>query len=113
MRLEDVKTLLLEAGYEIKLEKRLGNDTGTQLVLADGEKVNVFDSGTVNVQGKGDPQAVKDLLGIQGAHVKKPKDNKFVSQKVAHKQKTKVFVVYGHDKTSRDQLEAMLRRWDL
>ena len=28
-------------------------------------------------------------------------------------QSTKVFVVYGHDKNARTQLEAMLRRWDL
>ncbi len=27
--------------------------------------------------------------------------------------KRKVFVVYGHEKTSRDQLEAMVRRWGL
>jgi len=100
----DVRDRLNRAGLDVAEESRLPNNTGTKLKLSCGAIVNAFDSGNVNVQGKG-MEPVKAALGLTGttsavaAPVEAPK--------------TKVFVVYGHDPNSRHQLEAMLRRWGL
>ena len=104
-RLEQAKRRLGNGGYPIAEERRLGNDSGFQLKLAAGPSVNVFDNGTIYVQGKkGDREAVEaalgDLLSKTGAAATKPIQRN-------------VFVVYGHDTAARDQLEAMLHRWEL
>ena len=104
MNLDDVKRLLSEARLKVVAEERLGNDTGTQLRLDNKAIVNVFDNGNVNVQGK-NQHAVKAALAAGAAGVAEPAAKYAV--------KRKVFVVYGHDQTCRDQLEAMLRRWGL
>lgn len=102
MKLDDVKRLLGTARLKIADEKRLPNNTGTQLRIEGGDVINVYDKGTVNVQGK-TQAAVEAALGLSS------------SQKKSNgpPQKSKVFVVYGHDDYSRTQLEAMLRRWGL
>lgn len=104
MELADIKSHLSKAGYTVKEEKRLGNNTGTQLRLTNGAIVNVFDKGTYNVQGT-QSEAVEALLrdgepAVARAHP-------------APARPTRVFVVYGHDQNARTQLEAMLRRWGL
>lgn len=104
MNLEDVKIVLGRFGYEIVTEKRLPNDTGTQLRLARGPIVNVFDKGTVSCQGK-NCEAVEALLREADGPAESP------AERPANF--TKVFVVYGHDIGVRTQLEAMLRRWGL
>ena len=52
MTLEDARQCLGEAGYRIKKEDRLGNNTGTKLSLDGGASVNVFDNGNYSCQGK-------------------------------------------------------------
>lgn len=104
MTLEDAKQRLVEAGYRINKEERLGNKTGTQLRLDGGAIVNVFDNGNYSCQGK-NCEVVEALLnGVAATRDPKP---------VNYGINAKVFVVYGHDPTARDQLEAMLRRWGL
>lgn len=100
--LEEIRSLLAAAGETVKEESRLGNDTGTQLKLACGVSVNVFDKGTFNVQGKPAHKGrIENVLAsADDAHGAPPVPRK-------------VFVVYGHDSAARDQLEAMLRRWDV
>lgn len=106
MTLDEAKRRLSEAGYQIEREDRLGNDTGTQLRFRDGGVVNVFDNGNFNCQGK----TRKTLEGTLKSST---------SGWVAHAApsagaiQSGVFVVYGHDATARDQLEAMLRRWGI
>jgi predicted nucleotide-binding protein len=100
----EVLARLSSAGLEIENEGRLPNGTGDQLRLTNGAIVNVFDNGNINVQGK-NKAAVQSILGKEG---KVPAAN-VPAKAIKHK----VFVVYGHDQTSRDQLEAMLRRWGL
>lgn len=100
MKIEDVKGLLGAAGLTISSEQRLRNNTGTQLRLENGAIVNCFDKGTVNVQGK-NKDIVEKVLGGEA------------SSSSPRTPSSKVFVVYGHDSGARDQLEAMLRRWDL
>jgi predicted nucleotide-binding protein len=103
MEVSEARRLLEAGGFEIKTEGRLPNNTGTQLRLKNGAVVNIFDNGNFNVQGKNQPQ-VEAALGKTASVAESPP---------AHSVKRKVFVVYGHDQTSRDQLEAMLRRWGL
>jgi len=52
MTLEDARQYLVEAGYRIKKEERLGNNTGIQLRLDGGAIVKVFDNGNYSCDGK-------------------------------------------------------------
>lgn len=108
MTVEDVRRLLETAGLAVKNESRLPNGSGTQLRLSNDAVVNVFDKGTINVQGK-NQEAVQAILGQ--AQVKTAGGTR--EAPVTHGGPTKIFVVYGHDPRCRDQLEAMLRRWGL
>ena len=107
MNLEEARTLLEQAGMEIQSEKRTGNDLGWSLRLTNGGIVNIFDTGNYNVQGKCQPE-VKAALGVSDSGMSSVPSS-VTSQQV--KVNNKVFVVYGHDETARNHLEAMLRRW--
>ncbi len=107
MNLDEIRQLLIEAGFSVKSEHRTGNDLGWQLRLTNGGVVNAFDSGTFNVQGKCQPE-IKVALG--GAAITPTQS---VTASTNHAANHKVFVVYGHDETARNHLEAMLRRWNL
>lgn len=104
MDASEARTLLEAAGLKVKTEQRLGNDTGTQLRLTNGGIVNVFDNGTIQLQGK-NKEAIEAVLFGPTAAAPERKGKIPI--------KRKVFVVYGHDQTSRTQLEATLRRWGL
>lgn len=104
MDIDEVLRRLEAGGLVVESKTRLGNDTGYQLRCKTGEIVNVFDKGTVSVQGKNQPQ-VRQLLGVDEGPAA-------VHEAVALASR-KVFVVYGHDPAARTQLEAMLRRWGL
>lgn len=95
MRKEEIKNILSKNDLSIINEKRI-NDCGYMLKVSNGAIINIFDTGTYNVQGK-NTEEIKKILSTN-LHVPTNK---------------KVFVVYGHDNVSRTQLEAMLRRWDL
>lgn len=104
MSVDDVLKKVEAQGMMLKDKKRNGNDTGHVLRFTKGEIVNVFDNGTVTVQGK--YQAlVREALGINSGLVSPSAGQPRPSRKV--------FVVYGHDTHAKTQLEAMLRRWDL
>lgn len=105
MGLEEVKKNLLDAGFIIISEKRLGNNTGTQLKLSSMQTINVYDKGSIYVQGRGRDQ-VEQLLcqSVTGQRSDAHGSNGRMG---------KVFIVYGHDLIARSQLEAMLRRWGL
>lgn len=105
MTLDEVKKVVVEAGYRINEEDRLKNNTGTQLRLDGKAIVNVFDNGTVNCQGRNCEKVEVLLQSTAGTAGPSP-----VASVATN---TKVFVVYGHDTTARDQLEAMLLRWGL
>lgn len=97
LTLEQTKNILKNSGYVISNESRTGNNIGTKLTLTSGCIVNCWDKGTVNCQGK-NASEIETILSQDPSGV--PQNNK-------------VFVVYGHDRNARTQLEAMLRRWDL
>ena len=106
MTVERAKQILVDAGEPVIDEKRLGNDLGTQLVVSEAF-VNVYDKGTYNVQGKR-AQEVKYLLDSGGSPVitVKPKDHQPAPSLTGRR----VFVVYGRDQESLDDLELLLRR---
>ena len=99
MKVEEAKALLQSAQLPVSSETRLPNDTGTQLKLENGAIVNVYDSGKFNIQGKKQEIVNAALGGPLPA-----------AQEAVN---TKVFVVYGHEENARNELEVMLRRWDL
>jgi len=104
MDVETVKQRLEGAGFAVKSEQRLPNGTGTQLRCQGGEIVNVFDSGKLSIQGV-NKEAVEACLGLAATGD--------AERSPGYNSNRRVFVVYGHDGTSRTQLEAMLRRWGL
>jgi predicted nucleotide-binding protein len=100
---EQIESVLREQGFTIRDKSRTGDDKGWRLKLEDGQLVNVWDNGNWNIQGK-NTAAVKEQI------------NKFIGgpgDTVAARTSRNVFVVYGHDQNARNELEAMLRRWDL
>lgn len=80
--------------FSIKEVKQIGN--GKQIKLDNGASISCFDTtGNHCVQGKNRSEV-----------------EKFLSED-SIENNGEVFVVYGHDKTARVQLEALLRRWSL
>ena len=63
--------------------------------------------GTVQCQGKAEPKAELEALFDGGAAVA------VAAEPVAVNEKTKIFVVHGHDTTALEQLELILRRLNL
>src|SRR5215211_3879616 len=101
MHLDEVKRRLQAAGLAIVSEKRLGNDLGMQLHIEGGGIVNVFDKGTLNIQGK-NTEPIKTALNTEVVAAA-------AVPAIAAEILKKVFVVYGHDTTARGHVEAMLR----
>ena len=103
MTVDEARDLLARAGFQIANEGRLPNNLGAQMRLTNEAVVNVYDKGTFNVQGKNTDEVQAALGGAPAAG----------APAAYASSKKKVFVVYGHDQHSRDQLEAMLLRWGL
>ena len=139
MTLGEARELLAQNNFDIANEDRLRNGHGTQIRLTNGSIVNVFDNGTVNVQGV-DNEEVKELFRAalaqgatpvaRGGAVGMANDMRGLAVVFSRRgatpaaqgatpvaaptaSKRKVFVVYGHDPRARDQLEATLLRWGL
>lgn len=107
MTLDEAKALLAAAGFIVDSEQRTNNDLGWLLRLTNGGIVNVFDTGVFNVQGKCQPE-IKAALGTAPAQASVAKP--VAPSPIKKNTNTKVFVVYGHDETAKNHLEAMLRR---
>jgi predicted nucleotide-binding protein len=107
--LDEAKQLLTVAGFSVKSERRTGNDLGWDLRLTNGGIVNVFDTGAFSVQGKCQPE-IKAALGASPTASAATQPFAAPARQNAN---AKVFVVYGHDETAKNHLEAMLRRWNL
>ena len=98
--LDRVKEIIRKSKISIKKEARLANNTGSRLDLSNNAVVNIYDNGKCVVQGKNSEQ-VEQLL----------KENDSSLSGVVPS--NKVFIVYGHDTQAREQLELILRRWNL
>ena len=85
---------------------------GTQFVLVDNTKVNCYDTGKVNVQGKNTD--VKRKAEALFKHVDiTPQSPGPVTARAVPAAQSRVFIVYGHDVQAREQLELLLRRLQL
>lgn len=99
--LDEIRDLLAKAGYSVNDERRTPDGYATQLRLAGGGIVMVYDKGSIVVGGKtSEKEKIDALLGARATQPADPATNK-------------VFVVYGHDPTARADLETLLRRWGL
>lgn len=100
---ENAKSVLQNSSFQLIEEKRLPNNVGWQLKLKTGQVINIYDKGTWNVQGK-DSDLVDDVLRKCEAEQSSGFQTGITR---------KCFVVYGHDTNARNELEAMLRRWNI
>lgn len=100
--IDEVVDALRASGFVVESVERLRNDQGHQVKVERIRAfVNVFDNGTVQVQGREKEIVEPTIDQLRSGNPKRATAP------------TKVFVAYGHDKEARDQLEAMLRRWNL
>jgi predicted nucleotide-binding protein len=97
---DEVRAALGETDLQVHDQKPI--DHGMQLHLSNGVKVNVFNSGTLQVQGK--RQQKEETERLLGEHL---------GTVVGAAPSKRVFVVYGRDEGAKAEVEAMLRRWDL
>ena len=107
MNKDETLDLLEKSGYKIKTCDRMVNDKGWQIRCQDGEIVDLYDTGKAVAGGK-NSKTMGDLLTGTPTNA-----SSGVIAKGKAKDVRNVFVVYGHDTTSRTELEGMLRRWGL
>lgn len=105
---DTVRDTLRSNGFKILSDDRLPNDTGWRFKCSGGEIICVYDSGKIVCQGK-NQKDTSTIFGkvpvIAEARPERQLDNLNGNRTV--------FVVYGHAVDSRNELEAMLRRWGL
>ena len=82
-----------------------------QFILTDGTKVNFYTTGKVHVQGKDTDikREAEEIFAGKSALSGERSRSKAVIDAVPPPPK-RVFIVYGHDRDARDQLELLLRR---
>lgn len=97
---------ILAGEYEIVKESE--KETCIKMDLDNGAIVNVFNTGTYNVQGK---PAQKEEVESFIASKLTEEDKKLLPTR-STKKSNKIFVVYGHDTNVKNELEALLRRWN-
>ena len=103
MELPEVRRVLSLEGIEITHEARMPDGHGWRLECRGGEIVNVYDTGRVVAQGRRMKEVGQLFMG----------PSREDAARVPQPSRQSVFVVYGHDRPTRDALEAMLLRWGL
>ncbi len=101
MKIEQLRQILAQNCFTIKIEEPLGNGYGIKVKLETDQQIIVYNTGKCVVQGK-DTGSVQELISAA--------EGRLIA---TNARSNKVFVVYGHDESSRDQLEILLRRWGL
>lgn len=100
LTIDQINDLLTDNGFKVIGTTSINNDSGSRLDIETGEIINLYKTKTLLVNGKGNPKKIESLiLGVNHSDIDKKR--KFV------------FVVYGHDRTAKQELEGMLLRWDL
>jgi predicted nucleotide-binding protein len=98
---DTVVARLRTAGLTIASDQRNNNGTGWVIRLNSGAIVNCWDNGNATFQGK-NQEAARTALGQTAAPTAAVPEGG-----------AKIFVVHGHDRDARDQLELVLRRLGL
>ena len=104
MSLETMREFLRKGGYRVVEEKRLPNESGTQLWLDCQAIVNVYDKGTYYVQGR-NSEKVKEINEYLEGCTATNSDTEEASKEI--------FIVYGRDEAAKGQLAGLLRKWKL
>jgi predicted nucleotide-binding protein len=110
---ETVVKELVKSGSAVLFETEI--DHGVQLTTAEGTILCVYNTGTVVVQGKkSDERDVMQKI-FKGAPAKggPPQKAATIPAAIAAISPKKVFIVYGHDTASRNDLELIMLRLDL
>ncbi len=107
---KNVRETLQTNEFSIETETRLNNDLGWCFKCADGVIINLYDTGKVVPQGKQIAHS-KGLFGLAPRLTTSAENG--APEHASSPNQRNVFVVYGHDKDARNELEAMLRRWGL
>lgn len=114
---QDLITMISGCGFSIQEEKEADNNI--QIRLTNGAVINWFPStGTVNFQGKLEAKttvikALEDYTGNTGNVGKASKIESPTAPENPATAAKKVFVVHGHDTTSREQLELIVHKLGL
>jgi predicted nucleotide-binding protein len=98
---DEVHEFLLAEGYTVRDTRDL--DQGVQIRTNEGPIVNVYNTGTVQVQGRNKSELEAKLA------TRPPSSGPTRASRSAPL--VDVFVVYGHDEPAKTLCEAMLRRW--
>ena len=89
--IDDVKKILLNHNFQIVSENNLQNGRGIQIKLVNGGVVNVYATGTVDIQGKEPARSLlRSLLPIKNAEATQP------YAKAPSAPPKNVFIVYGY-----------------
>lgn len=105
MTFDQIKVLVSKK-YEIESEREISH--GNQIKLKNGVVIIVYFKGTVQYQGN--PKFKNEVEAYVTCECNAAPFDTSLSEQTRN---NKVFVVYGHDESCRDALEAMLRRWSL
>jgi predicted nucleotide-binding protein len=112
--IDDLKDLLQKKGVKGTWDKK---GVSNQFRSLQGGIVNLFDNGTVNFQGQSpDKDKLKDIIESYTGEYGSVADTAFHAPEPSpayQTEKPKVFVVYGHDTQSREQLELVLHKLNL
>lgn len=105
---ESVERTIRDKGW-YKSERPIQN--AIQFTLVDGTRVNCYRTGRVQVQGRDTPikEEAKRLFEDSSESPNRAPQEETAAVKASSSPK-RVFIVYGHDLESRDQLELLLRR---
>src|SRR5947207_14873167 len=98
MHVDEVQKRLEHAGLAIEKKERTPNGKAWQLKCKSGEGCCVYDTGSVVPEGK-NQENLREILGLG-----KPAEK---AAEAARQVSRRIFVVYGHDRETRTQLEAM------
>lgn len=109
--IEDLKDILTKNAIKGQWDAK---PNASQFRSNQGGIINLYDNGTINFQGQSpDKEDLKGIVvGAKSNYDSIPKIDYVAEQHLEHK-KRKVFVVYGHDTQSREQLELVLHKLNL
>ena len=128
MTVDEARVRLQAAGFVITEEKRLGNGTGTQLKVKgpgfNEVSVNIYDKGTHHVQGSkkeqvenalSQPQVGSSVASAPPLTSPAPSVSAVTTATPAtsDQERERIFVVHGHDKEARVELQLALHELGL
>lgn len=100
---DEAKAILEAHGCSVVEEHEIQD--GVQLRCAGGQVVNVYATGSVNVQGKG-TEGLREKFSVAPTAGS-------ATGTTGDARPSSVFVVYGHNEDAKNEIERMLRRWGL